>query len=49
MTGEETVIEKGWFDQIEFTLSSDKIYVIKLSFRNGDFVEYTLNTRYKSQ
>lgn len=49
MTGEETVIEKGWFDQIEFTLSSDKIYVIKLSFRDGDFVEYTLNTRYKSQ
>lgn len=45
MTGEEIVVEKGWFKQIEFDLQFNKIYVIKLSFKNGDFVEYTFNTK----
>ncbi len=47
-TGEK-IIEKGWFLReyfhIDFDLELNKIYVIKLSFSNGDFVEYTFNTR----
>lgn len=45
LSGEEVVIEKGWFKQIEFDLQINKIYVVKLSFKNGDFVEYTFNTK----
>ena len=45
MSGEEIIIEKGWFKQIEFNLQPDKIYVVKLGFKNGDFVEYTFNTK----
>ena len=45
LSGEEVVIEKGWFKQIEFDLQVNKIYVVKLSFKNGDFVEYTFNTK----
>ena len=46
MSKEAVVIEKGWFTQIEFALQANKIYVIKLSFKNGDFVEYTFNTKF---
>lgn len=45
LPGEDIVIEKGWFKQIEFDLQANKIYVVKLSFKNGDFVEYTFNTK----
>jgi hypothetical protein len=45
MSGEENVIEKGWFKQIEFDLQINKIYVVKLIFKSGDFVEYTFNTK----
>ena len=45
LSGEEIVIEKGWFKQIEFDLQFNKIYVVRFSFRNGDFVEYTFNTK----
>ena len=34
-----------WFDQIEFELELDRIYLVRLEFKNGDFVEYTFNTR----
>ena len=47
LSGEEVVIEKGWFRQIEFDLQTNKIYVVKLSFKNGDFVDYTFNTKTK--
>ncbi len=45
MSNKKKIIDKGWFDQIEFDLEFNKIYVIKLSFSNGDFVEYTFNTK----
>ena len=45
LSGEEIVIEKGWFKQIEFDLQFNKIYVVRFSFGNGDFVEYTFNTK----
>lgn len=44
LSGEQKIVDKGWFDQIDFDLELNKIYVIKLSFKNGDFVEYTFNT-----
>lgn len=44
LSGEQKIVDKGWFDQIEFDLELNKIYVIKLSFKDGDFVEYTFNT-----
>jgi len=44
----EKIIEKGWGLRndfhIDFDLELNKIYVIKLSFSNGDYVEYTFNT-----
>ena len=45
LSGEKVVIKKGWFQQIEFDLQFNKIYVVRLSFKNGDFVEYTFNTK----
>ena len=41
-----TVVHTGkWFKQIEFNLQLNKIYLIKFEFANGDFVEYTFNTK----
>lgn len=45
LSGEKIIVDMGWFEQIEFDLELNKIYVIKLSFANGDFVEYTFNTK----
>lgn len=45
LSGEAVVMEKRWFEQVEIDLQPNKIYVVKLSFRNGDFVEYTFNTK----
>ena len=44
LTGEQKIVDKGWFDQIEFDLELNKVYLIRLNFKNGDFVEYTFNT-----
>jgi len=44
LSGEQKIVDKGWFDQIDFDLELNKIYVIKLCFKDGDFVEYTFNT-----
>lgn len=45
LTDEKKIVEIGWFNQIELDLELNKIYVVKLSFANGDFVEYTFNTK----
>ena len=43
-----SIIYNGtWFSQIEFDLQLNKIYVVRLEFDNGDFAEYTFNTRTK--
>ena len=34
-----------WFKQIELELELDKIYLVRFEFKDGDFVEYTFNTR----
>ena len=44
LANEEVVYEGKWFGQIEFELKMNKIYVYTLSYKDGDFVEYTFNT-----
>ena len=44
LTGKETVYQSGWFKQTDLELKLNKIYVVRLDFKNGDFVEYTFNT-----
>ena len=44
LTNETTVFNDGWFDQIELSIQLNKIYLVRLEFKNGDFVEYTFNT-----
>ena len=34
-----------WFDSIELSMDLDRIYVIMLTFSDGDFIEYVFNTR----
>lgn len=45
-----TVIHSGgWFGQIELPIELNKIYVVRLDFKNGDFAEYTFNTGVASE
>ncbi len=44
-TNEKIVREGRWFEHKEFSLELNKIYVLRLEFKNGDFVEYTFNTK----
>lgn len=43
-TDEKIILEKGWFNQIKFKLEINRIYIITLTFQNGDYVEYAFNT-----
>lgn len=45
LTNETVIHSGGWFRQIELSLELNKIYVVRFDFRNGDFVEYTFNTK----
>lgn len=44
LTGEREVYSGKWFKQIEFEVTTDKIYTYELTYKNGDFVIYTFNT-----
>ena len=44
LTNEEVVHSGGLFAQIELDLEINKIYLIRLEFSSGDFVEYSFNT-----
>ena len=35
----------SWFKQTELPLRLNRIYTVRFEFKNGDFVEYTFNTR----
>ncbi len=48
LTNQTTVYSSGWFGQTELELQTNKIYVVRLDFSNGDFVEYTFNTKTKN-
>ena len=45
LTNEATVYKSIWFRHAEIELEANKIYVLRLDFLNGDFVEYTFNTK----
>lgn len=45
LTNQNVVHSSGWFSQIYIDLQPNKIYVVRLDFSNGDFVEYTFNTK----
>lgn len=44
LANEKTVLSKKWFKQVEIDLELNKIYVLELVFKDGDFVQYTFNT-----
>jgi hypothetical protein len=45
LSNEKIVLSEKWFKQVEAELELNKIYVIELTFTDGDFVQYTFNTR----
>lgn len=45
LTNEKIVYSGSWIQQIELDLELDKIYKYVLEFKDGDFVEYTFNTK----
>ena len=45
MSDEHVIFSSKWFKQKEFPLQLDKIYIYKLYWSNGDFAEYTFNTK----
>lgn len=44
LSNEKTIYTGKWFKQIELDIELNKIYVYRLEFKNGDYVEYTFNT-----
>ena len=47
LTNEKTLHDGKWFKQIEFgSLEINKIYVYEMTYKNGDYVQYTFNTYY---
>ena len=44
LTNEKTIYKGKWFDQIDLDIQVNKIYVYELSFKDGDYVQYTFST-----
>ena len=44
LTNEKEVYSGGWFSQTGIDIELNKIYLVRLDFDNGDFVEWTFNT-----
>lgn len=44
LTNEKIVLSKKWFKSVKTELELNKIYVIELTYKDGDFVQYTFNT-----
>lgn len=38
------VLSTGWFESVDIPYEPDRIYVVTLEFKNGDFVEYVFST-----
>ena len=47
LTNEKTVYSGKWFEQIELDIQVNKIYVYELTFKDGDYVQYTFSTYFK--
>ena len=48
MSNEHVIFSSKWFKQKEFPLQFDKIYIYRLYWSNGDFAEYTFNTKLRN-
>lgn len=48
LTNEKTIYTGKWFDQIELDIQVNKIYVYELSYKDGDYVQYTFSTYCKT-
>ena len=44
LKNEKTIYKGKWFDQIDLDIQVNKIYVYELSFKDGDYVQYTFST-----
>ena len=44
LSNEKTIYSSKWFYQIEFDITLNKIYVYELTFKDGDYVQYTFST-----
>ena len=44
LSNDKTIYTGKWFKQIELDIELNKIYVYRLEFKNGNYVEYTFNT-----
>lgn len=44
LSNEEEVYSNAWFTQIELDIELNKVYVYRLTYDDGNFVEYTFNT-----
>ena len=44
MTNKNEIYNGKWFKQIELDIEMNKIYIYKISYKNGDFFEMTFNT-----
>lgn len=44
LSGEKIVYSSGWFKNESIPLELNKIYLVTLSFLNGDYVQYTFHT-----
>ena len=48
LSNEKIIYTGKWFDQIELDINLNKIYVYELSFKDGDYVQYTFATYCKN-
>jgi len=44
LSNEETIYTGKWIKNVKLDLEFNKIYVYELSFKDGDFIQYTFNT-----
>lgn len=44
LSNEKMIYSGKWIKQIELDIELNKIYVYELTFKNGDYVQYTFNT-----
>ena len=44
LSNEKVIYTGKWFDQIELDIKLNKIYVYELSYKDGDYVQYTFST-----
>lgn len=45
LSNKKVVLSKKWFKQVDLPLMLNKIYVVKLTFKDGDYAEYAFNTK----